>query len=158
MRSCKSRWIVTSAFVLVLLVPALIWGGKRTIDTVVRDGSVKMPEVSTIGPEMTPYRLTPLEIQKLEQPVVEPSLPGSGVGPLQPETTIGSTGPYTGMTPAELEKLARSRTTSGQRPRAMEDTKMPVSTIEATYRSPGVEGLTPEERTKLEAYLESRNR
>jgi hypothetical protein len=39
--------------------------------------------------------------------------------------------------------------------RAIEKQK-PASTIEIVPRAPGIEGMTPEERAKLDAYLKSR--
>jgi len=61
--------------------------------------------------------------------------------------TVESEGPYTGMTPAEIEKLAawkRASESSRERQadvgRAGEET---MSTIEIVPRAPGIEGLTP---------------
>jgi hypothetical protein len=109
MKTRKHAFILTGLVAAVLLVPALIWSGRRTVDTATRSAAVKLPEVSTVGPEMTPYVLAPPERDKLRLPAYSP--PSSFDFPYatpQPTIVTGE-GPYTGMTPAELEKLAALR-------------------------------------------------
>jgi hypothetical protein len=141
-----------------ILTPAIIWGGRRAIDTATREAAVKLPEISTIGPEMTPYVLTPAEREKLGLPAFSSSIPLDYLYEAGPKALVSSRGPYPGMTPAELEKLAAWRArvrelgVSGT-PRVTTPEGEPVSTIEMVPREPGIEGLTPAEKAKLEAHL-----
>lgn len=161
MKSRKRAVILTGIVAVVLLVPALIWSGKRATDAATRDADVKLPEISTVGPEMTPYILTPAEREKLKLPAFSSPIPFDDLHKAEPKAVVGSVGPYAGMTPAELDKLAAWRArpqqgmASGTPTAPLRETK-PVSTIEIVPRAPGIEGMTPAERAKLEAYLKER--
>lgn len=161
MRSRRHAFVVTGIVMTVLLVPALIWSGKRSIDGATRETAVKLPEVSTIGAEIKPYVLTPLERGKLALPVYSGLAPFDQADGVEPQATIGNEGPYPGMTSAELDKLAEWRTgslkasTSGTPTEGLRRGE-PVSTIEIVPRAPGVEGLTPQEKAKLEAHIKEK--
>ena len=163
MKSRRHAVIVAGVVALVLLVPALIWSGMRATDAATREAEIKLPEVSTVGPEMIPYVLTPAEREKLKLPAFWSPIPLDYVSKPEPKPVVGSQAPYPGMTQAELDKLAawqarlREQAESGvpqaaQAPRE----RQPVSTIELVPRAPGIEGMTPAERAKLEAYLKER--
>jgi hypothetical protein len=122
------------------------------------DGTTKLPAISTIGPEINPYVLTTLEREKRLLPVtVSPaSIDIANIG-MATQPSIPS-GPYQGMTSAELDKLERWTNEPRRPQRSAPETVEAFSTIENVPRAPGIEGLTPRERAKLEAYLETRNR
>jgi hypothetical protein len=106
MKTPKRVLVLAGLIAVVLLVPALIWSGKQVIDITSGAGSVKLPEVSTVGPEMMPYVLTPLEREKLTSPVYPlPSSLDTPASNVLPAIVTGD-GPYEGMTQAELDKLA----------------------------------------------------
>ena len=161
MKSRRRVVTLTGIVAAMLLVPALIWSGKRATDAATRDADDKLPEISTVGPEMTPYVLTAAEREKLKLPAFSSPIPFDYLHKTEPTAVVGSVGPYPGMTPAELEKLAawQARSphgmASGTPTAPLRETK-PVSTIEIVPRAPGIEGMTPAERAKLEAYLEER--
>ena len=161
MKSRRHAVIVTGIVAAVLLVPALIWSGKRAADTATREAAVKLPEMSTVGPEMTPYVLTPLEREKLNLPAFSSPIPFDYRSNAEPKSVVGSQGPYPGMTPAELKKLAawqartREETANGVRQTVLRG-REPISTIEIVPRTPGIEGMNPAERAKLEAYSKER--
>ena len=75
-----------------------------------------------------------------------------------PKAKMGSEGPYPGMTPAELDKLAQRKQAPHNTTLVTREKKQPVSTIENIPRVRGIEGLTPQERAKLEAYLKSQSK
>lgn len=158
MKRRRHAVVVTGIVAAVLLVPALIWSGKRAISAETRDATLKLPEVSTVGAEMIPYVLTPGERAKLALPANARTIPLEHLYDTRPGAGAKNVGPYHGMTPAELEKLAawrarvRDLTASGV-PGAMSPPREPVSTIEIVPRAPGIEGMTPLEKAKLEAYL-----
>lgn len=158
MRSRVFQLATVAAIAVLILAPAIIWGGRRASDNATREAAVKVPEVSTIGPEMTPYVLTPAEREKLKLPVFSSPSPFDFPYGAEPKAVGESHGPYPGMTPAELEKLAAWRArvrelgVSGT-PRVTTPEREPVSTIEMVPREPGIEGLTPAEKAKLEAHL-----
>lgn len=145
------------------LAPAILWSGRQAIDPGTRTAAVKLPEVSTIGPEMTPYVLTPWEREKLTLPAFSTPIPLDYLSDALPSVVAGSQGPYPGMTRAELEKLAawRARTwegTASGTPETVSHERKSISTIEIVPRAPGIEGMTPAERAKLEAYAKEGGR
>ena len=158
MRSRVVRLATVVGIAVVILAPVIIWGGKRATDTATREAAAKRPEVSTIGPEMLPYVLTPAEREKFNLPACESAVPLERLYDRGARATVESEGPYTGMMPAELEKLAaweaRVRELAGSgKPALAAPEKKPMSTIEIVPRAPGIEGLTPAEKAKLEANL-----
>jgi hypothetical protein len=166
MQRNKRRWIVAVLVAAVLLVPAIIWSGMqqdaaRPAQPTMPKGISKMPEVVTVGPEMKPYVMTAAEQSKLSQPISSPLILDDLMrmdAPDAPDVPIRNEGPYPGMTPAELEKLARWRESAQPTQPAPTETTEPVATIEPVPRARGIEGLTPQERAKLEAYLKGRSR
>lgn len=147
MRYNKQRSIIVMIVGAVLLIPAIIWSGMRQND--------KMPAVSTVGPEMKSYILTASEREKLRLPVTVPSAPMD----LSSFAMVANAGVGkdrgTGMTQTELDKLAQRRHAPHQSQAYTPDNGNPFATIENIPRAPGIEGLTPQERAKLEAHLES---
>ncbi len=157
------RLALGAAIVGAILAPAIIWSGNRATDSAARDATTKLPEVSTVGLKMTPYVLTPLERQKLTLPAFSSPMPLDHLYESLPGVAARSEGPYSGMTQAELDKLAawRARTSEGKADGAakkISTEKGPVSTVENVPRAPGIEGMTPEERAKLEAYSQEGGR
>ena len=150
--------VVGGIVAAVLLVPALMWSGIRSFGAEARNAFVKLPEVSTIGPETIPYVLTPAEREKLALPAIVSAIPLEHLYDAWPKSVLGSEQPYTGMTPAELEKFAGWQAhvrelAASCTPRVTTPPKEPVSTIEVVPRVPGIEGMTPQEKAKLEAYV-----
>jgi hypothetical protein len=163
MRSRVFPLATVAAIAVLILAPAIIWGGRRASDNATREAAVKVPEVSTIGPEMVPYVPTPAEREKLNWPACGSAVPLEHLYDRGARTIVKSEGPYPGMTPAELEKLAawqaRVREFGGTGASTMtRPPREPVSTIEMIPREPGIEGLTPAEKAKLEAYLKEGGR
>jgi hypothetical protein len=162
MKTRRHALVVTGIVTAVLLVPALIWSGMRSIGAETRGTFVKLPEVSTVGPEVIPYVLTPSERAKLALPANAPTIPLEDLYDRGTRAVVKSEGRYPGMTPAELEKLAawqarvRELAASGRpsvtMPPASVPRGEPISTIEVVPRAPGIEGMTPEERAKAEGY------
>lgn len=158
MKPRRHALFVTGIIAAALLVPALLWSGKLSIGAETRDTTVKLPEVSTVGPEMIPYVLTPAERAKLALPACESTILLEHLYDTGPKAVTKSTGQYPGMTPAELEKLAAWRArvrelSANGAPTAITPPGEPVSTIEEIRRAPGIEGMTPQERAKVKAYL-----
>ena len=157
MKSRKHAVILAGLVAVVLVVPVLLWSGKRATDTAAREAAVKLPEMSTVGPEMTPYVLTPAEREKLKLSAFSSSIPLDYLYEAGPKAVVGSRGPYPGMTPAELEKLAawqarlQAGTVDGAAKTILPE-KEPISTMEIIPRAPGIEGMTPAERAKAETY------
>ena len=158
MQGNRQRSIVVTVVAAVLLVPVIIWSGMQQSAAGTHRGVSKTLPVMTVGPEMTPYVMTPLEREKLALPAWSSPVPMDVMSIDVPKATIGSKGPYPGMTPAELDKLARWKEPARHTYPVTPEEKEPVSTIEAVPRARGIEGLTPLERAKLEAYLKSRSR
>ncbi len=154
MRNNKQQLIIATIVVAVLLVPAIIWIGLGYAG----DNSVKLPAVSTIGPEMKPYVLTALEKEKRLLPVTTRSVPMEFINVGTVSEPIIKRDPKAGMTQAERDKLAQSKNRPHQIQRSAPEKVEAFSTIENIPRAPGIEGLTPQERAKLEEYLESRNK
>ena len=159
MQGHRRRLIVATVIAAVLLVPAIIWSGMQQSDARAPKGVSKIPEVATIGPAMTPYVMTAQEIEKLSLPAWSPPILMDIMRVEEPKSTIGSEGPYPGMTQAELDKLAQWRaSTRSTDQAATTEQQKPFSTIVNVPRARGIEGLTPQERAKLQAYLKSRSR
>lgn len=140
-----------------VLAPAILWSGKPAIGTAPREAAVKLPEISTVGPEMTPYVLTPAEREKLKLPAFSSPIPLDYLYEAGPKAAVGSRGQYPGMTPAELDKLAvwRARVQAGtaeSAPKTVLPPGEPISMFDPVPRAPGIEGMTPAERAKAEAY------
>ena len=91
----------------VLLVPAIIWIGLGYAGD---PNSVKLPAVSTIGPEMKPYVLTALEKEKRLLPVTTRSVPMEFINVGTDSEPIIKRDPKAGMTQAERDKLAQGKT------------------------------------------------
>ena len=155
MQHNKQQLIIVAIVIAVLLVPAIIWIGMGYAGN---SSTVKMPAISTIGPEMTPYVMTALEREKLTLPAWNSPIPMDFTNIDAPKAKMGSEGPYPGMTPAELDKLAQRKQAPHNTTLVTREKKQPVSTIENIPRVRGIEGLTPQERAKLEAYLKSQSK
>jgi len=163
MRNRVVQLAIGAAIVGAVLTPAVIWGGRRTIGTTTMEAVVKLPEISTIGPEMTPYALTPWEREKLTLPAFSSPIPLDYLSEALPSVVVRGQGRYPGMTRAELDKLAawRARTwegTASGTPESVSHERNSISTIEMVPRAPGIEGMTPAERAKLEAYAKEGGR
>ena len=157
MKRLHQRFMTFGLGVLMLLTPVLISGDEQPLDAAELSGAVKMLEVSTVGPQMLPYQMTPGEIDKLKHHAAANPSPATVGRPTAPPVPQPLDQSYTGMTPAELDKLARWR-------EANPDTDMPMregpseqpATFTSVPRAAGIEGMTPDERAKLEAYLKLR--
>jgi hypothetical protein len=169
------RVAIVVAIVCVVLAPALIWSGQRpelpkepaNVDQDVFKG----PLFFTVGPPMTPEELAAREQEKflsiLEgEARARESLeatrrfqtPPSDAPPEAirfPEAPdLPATG-HPGLTAAELEKLAAIRS-GALKPRGNPGVwgpkpEMKLPTYDAPLRPLGFDGLTPEEKAKLEA-------
>jgi hypothetical protein len=147
--------IIVTIVIAVFLVPVIIWSGLGHAGD---SGTAKMPAVSTIGPEMTPYVLTALEKEKRLLPVTTPSVPMVFMNAETVTKPSGNKRPNEGMTQAERDKLDRWKQTHRHIQKSTQEKAEPFSTIENIPRSRGIEGLKPQERTKLETYLESQKK
>lgn len=145
----------------VLLVPVLIWSGR---------GITKQSDIVTIGTEPKPQQMTMAEKKEFSQRLTvesgirfeEPTTP--------PVVRVADAGEYAGMVQAELDKVARWRQIHGTSGNASNSTPAhpqgvqrtlkidlkSISTVETIPRTPGIEGMTLEERAKLDAYLKNR--
>lgn len=163
------------AMVCVVLAPALIWSGQRPQPTNepanVDQDVFKGPPVFTVGPPMTPEELAAREQEKLlwildAQNRARENLTAAGrfhtlaaqdpsENVVFPKAGDFSSTEHPSLTPAELEKLAAIRNGSLQ-PRqdrgmwAPKEEPRPLK-YDAPLRPLGFEGLTPEERAKLDA-------
>jgi hypothetical protein len=156
MRHKKRKLVAAAIAVGALLVPAVIWIGLGHAGD---DGTMKLPAISTIGPEMKPYVLTDIEKKKLHQSVAVPSVPMDLATFAPGDAPAAQNTPYRGLTQAERDKLERWKTRPRRPQRRYEPEKCEAfSTIENIPRAPGIEGLTPQERAKLEAYLKSQDK
>jgi hypothetical protein len=152
MMSNRLRMIIATMTVVLLLTPALIWSDRHASRSAVGNNSIKLPPASTIGSGQYSYTPTPLEIEKRHQ-IESFAWPSRDTRGLPRLNTPPANAAYPGMTPAEIEKLARMRETGTQSIRTiMGDTTGPVTRTDNIPRAPGVEGLTPRERAKLEQY------
>jgi hypothetical protein len=154
MRHNKQRLIIATIVVAVLLVPAIIWIGLGYAGD---PNSVKLPAVSTIGPEMKPYVLTALEKEKRLLPVKTQSIPMDFADVGTAATPSAKSDPNAGLTQAERDKLAQWKNKPHEKQQWTPEKVEPFSTIENIPRARGIEGLTPQERAKLETYMESQN-
>jgi hypothetical protein len=163
------RIAVGTAIVCVVLAPALIWSGQwsQPTNSVAGEDFVfsKQPPVFTVGPPMTAEALAVREMEKrLSLPDAEARTgeyilgngsPGHRLSHMPSDrTSRGSVG-VPSPTPAELRKLDAIRRGAFQ-PREDRNTWPPKpdvtpEQIDVPLRPPGAEGLTPEERAKLEA-------
>lgn len=151
------RCAIGAAIVGVVLAPAILWSGRSAIDTAARDTAVKLLEISTVGPETTPYVLTPAEREKLKLPAFSSPTPLDLLYDARPKAVVGNERPYPGMTPAELEKLAawRARVQAGtvdSAPKTIDFPRKPISMFDIVPRAPGIEGMTPAEKVKAKTY------
>ncbi|UCH82953.1 MAG: hypothetical protein JSW50_10810 [Candidatus Latescibacterota bacterium] len=149
MRRTNTRILMSVVVIGVLIAPVLLWSG---------GGISKQIDVVTIGTEYRPQQMTLAEKEEFSRRFMVES--GIRFEPRRSESMADPVRPveYPGMTRLELDKLARSRNAhpaSASVPGGPVDSKDPVSTIESVPRAPGIEGMTPEERAKLEAYLKS---
>lgn len=156
---------LAAAIACVVLAPVLIWSGQRP-QTANEDRSVyKEPPFFTVGPPMTPEELAAREQEKrlsiLEgqawfgEYARDLNRPEARASDVPPETVSPPTTEHTGLTPAEREKLAAIRSGAFQ-PREDRGTwgpkpELQVKKLDVPLRPLGPEGLTPEERAKLEA-------
>lgn len=164
------RIAMAASIVCVVLAPALIWSGQRPQPANEAPGEdlgvFKEPPFFTVGPPMTPEELAAREMEKhlslLEGQAwfgeygAAIGQPGSGPSDVRPETVSPNATDHSGLTPAELEKLAAIRSGALQ-PRVDRGTWGPkpvlqAEKLDAPLRPLGAEGLTPEEKTKLEAF------
>ena len=155
MRHNKQRMFIAAIVVAVLLVPAIIWIGMGYAGD---NSSVKLPPVSTIGPEMKPYVLTALEKEKRLLPVTTRTVPmefANTVTETRPDTPRDSDA---GMTQAERDKLEQWKNQPRPKQTWTPEKTEAKSTIGNVPRPRGIEGLTPQERAKLEQFLENRNK
>jgi hypothetical protein len=167
MRKALLRVSLAGAIACAILAPALIWSGQRPPTGIDERSVFKGPPVFTVGPPMTPGELAARELEKrlsifegqtwtneypagVERPRARPS-------DVPPEITSLPTTDHPGLTPAELEKLAAIRSGCfGPRDKENQGTwgpkpELQVPRYDAPLRSLGSEGLTPEEKAKLEA-------
>ena len=157
MERLHQRFMTIALIGVLLLAPVLISGGGHALDAAALSAGVKMPEVSTIGPEMQPYQMTPGEIDKLKLHATTDAAPTDVRRPGVSPSPRALDGAYTGMTPAEIDKLARWREARAGTDMPMrEGPSVAPAKFESLPRAPGIEGLTPAERAKLETYLKSR--
>jgi hypothetical protein len=161
MRKTLFRVALAAAIACVVLAPALIWSGQRPQTALDEPGVFKEPPVFTVGPPMTAKELAAREQEKLLSIAqgewwCEEYTPRSEQTSPPPEVTRGTAAGYTGLTPAELEKLAafenRPPESIQYKPGPLDPKKEDrVLRFDAPLRPPGEEGLTPNERAKLEA-------
>jgi len=163
------RIAVGTAIACVVLAPALIRSGQRSQPAKGEVGGdfgfSKEPPVFTVGQPMTAEALAERELEKrLSLPEAEARAREYTIGsgdpgyyrlptPAQRTSTGGVAGPD--LTQAEQEKLSAIRR-GAHRLREGRDTWPPKhdpkpEKIDVPLRPPGIEGLTPEERAKLEA-------
>ena len=162
MRKTLFRVALAAAIACVVLAPVLIWSGQRPQTALDEPGVFKEPPVFTVGPPMTPKELAAREQEKILSiaqgrwwseayaPRAEHRFPPANDNSPLPETE------YTGLTPAELEKLAAYKNRPTE---SLEFTPGPlgpkkedrVLRFDAPLRPAGAEGLTPQERAKLAA-------
>ena len=157
MRNRLVRVAVGAAILGAIVTPAILWSGKQTTDAATREATAKLPEISTVGTEMQPYVLTPAEREKLKLPAFWSPSTSDFPHEAKRGVIVRSEGPYPGMTPAELEKLAACQArgwdgTLSSAPKTIHELPGPVPTFGNVPRAPGIEGMTPAERAKLEAY------
>jgi hypothetical protein len=162
MKKSLLRVALAAAIACVILAPALIWSGQRMQSTPPEENVFKEPPVFTVGPPMTPKELAAREQEKLPSiaqgqwwseeyaPRADHRFP-----PVNESTPLPNK-EYTGLTPAELQKLAAFENRPPEfieyKPGPMDPKKEDrVLRIDAPLRPPGEEGLTPQERAKLEA-------
>jgi hypothetical protein len=162
MKTKLVRIALAAAIACVVLAPALIWSGQRPQTALDEPGVFKEPPVFTVGPPMTPKELAAREQEKILSiaqgqwwseayaPRAQHRFPPADDTSPLPETE------YTGLTPAELEKLAayKNRPTESLEftPGPLDPKKEDrVLRFDAPLRPLGEEGLTPSERAKLEA-------
>jgi hypothetical protein len=163
------RVAIGTAIACVVLAPALIRSGQRSQPTngVAGEDFVfpKEPPVFTVGPPMTAEALAEREMEKrLSLPEAEARAREYIIGRGSPghrpsqapadRTSPGSVGGPS-LTPADLQKLAAINRGAFQ-PREDRNTWPKKSEpkrekIDVPLRPLGAEGLTPEERAKLEA-------
>jgi len=162
MRKPLLRFALAGAIACAILAPALLLSGQRPLSALQGQDIYKGPPVFTIGPPMTPAELAAREQEKLlsiaqgewwsGDYVSRPErsfVPSQDAAPLPANQDKG-------LTPAELQKLARYQNRPPQpvewKPGPMDPTKQyPVLRNDAPLRPLGEEGLTPQERAKLEA-------
>lgn len=175
MRKSLLRVALAAAMVCVVLAPALIWSGQRpqpANDATNEDrGDFKGPAVFTVGPPATPGEFAAREREKLLSiaeartrdwefwaasqrfQAAASDVPLEAI--VRPDAVDLLAKKHPGLTPAELEKLAaiRNGTLKPRQDRGVwapkEEPQAPK--YDAPLRPPGFEGLTPEERAKLEA-------
>jgi hypothetical protein len=162
MRKTLFRVALTAVIACVVLAPALIWSGQRPQSTPQEENVFKEPPVFTVGPPMSPKELAAREQEKLlsiaqGQWWSEEYAPtNDNRFPPVNESTPLPNKEYTGLTPAELQKLAEFQNRPPEsieyKPGPLDPKKEDrVLKIDAPLRPLGEEGLTPQERAKLEA-------
>jgi hypothetical protein len=156
---------IAAAIVCVVLAPALIWSGQRSSAAGEDFGVFKDLPFFTVGPPMTAEELASREAEKrlsilegqtwfgdnasdFNRPETPPSEPPR-------ETLTSPAADRPGLTPTEMAKLAAIRSGAFQ-PREDRGTWPPkpelqVEKLDVPLRALGPEGLTPEEKSKLEA-------
>jgi hypothetical protein len=161
---------IAAAIVCVVLAPALIWSGQKPSAAGEDLNFYKLPPVFTVGPPMTAEELATREMEKrlsfpeaeawaeayaieVDRPRVHPSNAPSRTEALGSMDHRSIDHP--GLTPAELEKLVAIRSGALQfrddRSTWPHKTDFKPEKPDLPLRPPGPEGLTPEEKAKLEA-------
>jgi len=162
MRKPLFRVALAVAIACVVLAPALIWSGQRPQTGSDERGVFKEPPVFTVGPPMTPKELAAREQEKILSIAQGQWWSGEYVSPPErrfldvPGTASLPKAEHTGLTSAEIQKLAafqnRPPESIEYKPGPLDPKKEDrVLRFDAPLRPPGEEGLTPNERAKLEA-------
>jgi len=163
------RIAVGTAIACVVLAPALIWSGQRSQPAISAAGEdfffSKGPVVFTAGPPMTAEALAAREMEKrlslpeaearAKEYTIDSNSPGFRPSPMQVDRPSPGSVAGRSLTPAELQKLAAIRRGAVQ-PREDRSTwpkkrEPRPEKIDVPLRPPGAEGLTAEERAKLDA-------
>jgi len=162
MKTKLVRIALAAAIACVVLAPALIWSGQRPQTALDEPGVFKEPPVFTVGPPMTPKELAAREQEKLLS-IANGQWWSEEYAPRHDHRIIPTPSDtplpvieHPGLTPAELEKLAafqnRPPESIEYKPGPLDPKKEDrVLRFDARLRPPGEEGLTPNERAKLEA-------
>ena len=162
MRKPLLRVALAAAIACVVLAPALLLSGQRPLSPLQGQDVYKGPPVFTIGPPMTPAELAAREQEKLLSIANGRWWSGEYVPPPErsllqpPERTSPPKTEYQGLTLAELQKLSDYQNRPPEpiewKPGPLDPKKQyPVLRNDAPLRPLGEEGLTPQERTKLDA-------
>jgi hypothetical protein len=162
MRKPLLRFALAGAIACAILAPALLLSGQRPLSALQGQDIYKGPPVFTIGPPMTPAELAAREQEKLLSIAQGEWWSGEYVSSPErryldvPGTASLPKAEHTGLTSAEIQKLIafqnRPPESIDYKPGPLDPKKQyPVLRNDAPLRPLGEEGLTPQERAKLEA-------